>query len=790
MKFKNLLISIAIIVLILSGLNTGSAETGTVTVSTNTIPTYLGNFVPGGAGAPSTVPNMTYFEIDFTDYNSITNMSYSPAGGFSYPHLSNVTSFTCVSGCSGGGIVSYSQFLDTINWNWNPSSTITASEFVLSYDDAIFTGLATTGAVAVNTRNGPPDITHPYCIQTPNSLCMATPSTYSGLYGIDVSTSATVNYGVSYPIPGFYQFFTIKSGTVATRVIYHSQSNDTSTLMLEPSFTTSNFNGSAAYTDGLYINLTLAGGQYNDVLINATGATGIATATPTPVVDPVTGKGIIFDANEYTIGQTANISWVISDSIWNLFTTNTISIRKIDDLDPNHFTSLISTAPQNGTIQYTFYNCDGGFVCGTGGYEVVLYRNLLGIFETSRETASTNVFEATAYVNSPLVVNEGQTVNVGWKFGVATNEGYLIDDKLDEFGVSTFTPVYNNLNCPCTVASNSTSITFVGAGKHRLSLFDASTIQNVASVIVTVLPADTVIGQNITQNYFVIDKSTYDFSDTIYGQYQISTTNWTTYPYIAVSFASAAGIPMNPGMDVLTTQTGSFEIPIEATQLNFIQGGSAFVNLTFKSSVFNSTSITAESIPITINLNKGGWSVAVNKKEVCNGQPVKVTYTSPTGAGILEVSYFAKGAQNKVLTYPFNTNGSKNIVIPDANINAGVAIDIQDSTGVYQIGTIIKIVNTGCVATTTTTPKGSAASTTDDILSNGMYVALMMLIAFAVMGHMIGGLEGSIIGFGAGFIFTAVYGLMPLWALFLFAIVVIVVLAIMFGSAISGGGGQ
>lgn len=77
---------------------------------------------------------------------------------------------------------------------------------------------------------------------------------------------------------------------------------------------------------------------------------------------------------------------------------------------------------------------------------------------------------------------------------------------------------------------------------------------------------------------------------------------------------------------------------------------------------------------------------------------------------------------------------------------------------------------------------------TDNFLSGGMFVALILMFIFAAAGQAIGGFSGAAVGFGGGFIFASIFGLIPTWALFLFAILVITLFAIMVSSKIVGGG--
>lgn len=87
-----------------------------------------------------------------------------------------------------------------------------------------------------------------------------------------------------------------------------------------------------------------------------------------------------------------------------------------------------------------------------------------------------------------------------------------------------------------------------------------------------------------------------------------------------------------------------------------------------------------------------------------------------------------------------------------------------------------------------TPPESGIGAQTDNFLSSGMFIALIILMVFASAGHMIGGLPGATLGFGVGIIYSTYFDILPMWALFLFAILVITVFAIFMGKGLVGGG--
>lgn len=297
-----------------------SAETGTITVDTRQI---FGDYtLDVSGGATVALGNFSVFKFYNSGYDTIVNMSFQ-SDGFSVPNQSNVTHFTIVDGGTGGGYAAYSKATLRFTLNFESGTTITSSVFRVSYDSNIFDGVS-LGAGGSETQNVEPTASKPVCVVSSDGRCIRANDNgaYPLHYGADVSTDVSVNYVVDYPMAGKFRANITKPGTIATNVCVNSS---TAMYVCESGFSLSPLNFFGTQLAGIYINVTHSGGDYNNVLVNASG---IPVPTPLP-----TGAGgsvnnqLSYDYSSAVLGNTYGVNVSISDANYtSLLTTYRLKI--------------------------------------------------------------------------------------------------------------------------------------------------------------------------------------------------------------------------------------------------------------------------------------------------------------------------------------------------------------------------------------------------------------------------------------------------------------------------------
>lgn len=539
------------LIIALIGINSTSAETGTITVTDSASRSYT---FPTSSSGPHTV-NMTYFSFDVANFNSITSLNITFTTGTSphlnYPNQSNVTTFTCAAPNTCSGVASYSQFLDKLQWNFDSSTRITSSPMVLVYDQNIFSfitnGVDTDDVVTVSS-------TRPVCVLSNTMKCLRftrnPPSDGIVNYGADMRSVASNSYNVTYPFSGKFQISVDKSGTsVSTKDIVHSQTNASGSFFTETSFNTINFTALLDQNDGIYLNVTLSSGVHNDVLINSSGIA--AGPSPAPTAPYTSGNSINTTKTTYYNNESVNIfgsyypatttttsclffGYICTDTVINtednagyvfIWTPGSSSPVKFIKFTPDTFNNYnLLTNLDVGTYTAQLYGfaapgvaCQGGIVYDFGAQGVDLgcyYPHNTTSFQVLNATPGLYIHWNTKLANQTTLY--GETVSVAWT-NVTANDTVSIFD-----ANNTLAQSYN---------INSSSVNFLNVyiplyttGTWRATIFNGSNQSDNTSSYLNVVPQGAVNFPN-------------DFGITMFWQQGASTINtpvtlnWNTGDY-------------------------------------------------------------------------------------------------------------------------------------------------------------------------------------------------------------------------------------------------------------------
>lgn len=338
-----------------------SAETGTITVLNET---DLINFALG-VGASNHVSNWSVFLFDNTDYNKVSRyrIVWESVGTSPFPDNFNATTFTIISGGTGSGYASYSKSDRNQTWTFSDNTLITSNVFVIQYADQIYSNWD-AGAVWKDTGSSTPTLANPMGVTNLETPAMTNRFIY-GLNGgasinhyeiLFAGSQTSINYNVTYPSGNYLAKIDKSQSLLNTRVNFHSSTINQST---EFSFNKVNFSILNPHLDGLYINVTVSGGGYNDVLINSSGVA--PGPTPTPIGGGGSSSGqIYFDYTNSTPGAVYGINASISNANFSSF--NTYYIDVFDPTGTEIFGFPASFGTQNySTGRFYYFNKFGTY---------------------------------------------------------------------------------------------------------------------------------------------------------------------------------------------------------------------------------------------------------------------------------------------------------------------------------------------------------------------------------------------------------------------------------------------
>lgn len=636
---------------------------------------YFSNYVPGFSASASGINEM------FTTFNSTVSGQYYGSGRIGWERTT-----------PGGGNFNYVLYFDSVD-NAYAQTLSGQLEIVLTYDQSVYTTYLTTSAHGsdYNLIGGTWNYAHvligAYSSVHGQARTAELLGTTQVQFSFDVNALETANN-----ISSSAAYINLTKDNNNLRFIIENATGYSifdQTTLTDVSILVNTGNG---ITTRLYHidSATWA----NRTIIDASGNIYTTpTPTPTPTVNPSTGAGIIFDKSTYTLNQIGNISVIMQSSLIDLISSYHVDFYS--DSNP-----LIAQYPVNGTTASFLVSFPA-----TGAYTANLVRHVPLVGDSIIGTAHAQVNQVQSYIFAPTQANAGSNITISYQYGVTTTNGSIQDVRIDDFGMNIpGSDVYTTV-CPCTANTlYNTSYIINGVGTHELRLWDTTNMKVVAKQKISILESGAVAGQNITTNYLAVDNTQYYINDVINGNYQISSSNFSSNSYFAVNLVGASNkLPMTMPV-VLTQQTGTFQIPITQSQYYFITSGAAFVNLTAATSVINATPVTLASVPVTIVANNQGFSVSVNPFTICKTQPLFLKYTIGSSPAILQVSYSSPALTPVVTNYSITSNGTKQFIFDDGKLhdNSGILFDLYDSTGNFMVGTIAKYKSTGCTQPGTT----------------------------------------------------------------------------------------
>lgn len=725
------------------------AETGSITVDDDVYESKQSSSFATMSGAP--IWNELLF--DYPDYNHIWNLSIKANGHVTYGYESNITtSCQIVSGGSGTCVVSYSKYLDRINYVFSSDTVITSSKVVLSYTpnitkDIYFTTKAnrTSGQTAVG--GGEPSL----CVNIARSDLAGDDSCFFGdhvgggaaTYEYVISSASIIRYNVNYfSSPGGISFtldIDKSLSAVNSLVKVHSQ---TFNIFNETTFNTNNFSTSYFYLDGLYINASIASGVYNDALINGTGAPGtpsVAPGTlPVTVTKPSTGANVVLDKSEYFVGDNINITWYYSDGDWNDFLSskrlkieengNTFANGLIDLSSQTGF--YIFTSSQVGSFKAIAQKCTLIIICSDIGYDTAMI-NPPGnswIALTNSTVIAKVPFNVTYHIGYSTSSYPAGIIEIR---GIDKNTGNRVDTVLPS--------VFPDGEIQMGLIHKFT------AGEYKIELYDAAKNTVMDKKDLVVVNAPTLIPTlNITISNISMDKYYYFVNDFATITYAVDDVNYTNYSIRADVVNANSTATTKSFIGQLSEQIGQFDTLINNFQgqqtLKCDQGLYCYFDsgINFLRMIaYNSTNsqVISNYTFFVSSTTTDGYGLKVSKNNVTVGETFTVTTIVPTGQTAMlriedpgystnKISVFNQTVSEGTNTFPVRITrvGSGGIGYYDVDLYSGSIIKVRASITVYS----------QAQATTTTSTGFQKANDIANLIDSNLFWALMFTVGLMI----------------------------------------------------------
>jgi len=738
---------ILLILILLFWVGMASAETGYLNASAGAGNSYAAD---GGTGSALSGVTWADFNFDIANYNRITTLNITLTTGFTFSKASDAGTFTVVEGAgnSGSGTWSFDSTTKVLHYNFY-NTVVAASPLRLTLSKAISvapTNMAQffeAGCDAVSS-------TKPIVLVDDGLTGMCTNAGISAWSYIAQTQKTFSNYyTVTYSLGSVFINVDKSSTSIQTKI---SVLNLTTLKYIEPTFNTLTFDYGYVYDNGLVLKMEDSSGNYDQVTVNTTSCslgvcTGAPTPTPTPIIDPLTHAGILWNHDNYTLNDIATIQYLIESSILNFAYNFNIRIYDNSGTEVNRFDNLdVSTL--SGSVQYQLNS--------VGNYRAEFYQSLcvLGICADTlldTKSVSVNLYPSYITINSPVIA--GKSFNASYIFGNAVlAQGELnsvVIQKLTNGQLLPFSTTSlgnNNINVS---TSYNISLIVDSKGSYTATLFDISR-GNIATTQFNAVEGFIPPTNNLSTSFIKTDKDSYLLDDEIIVSYGLDNTNYSNgslSKYVAfynydnnvydIIFSNGIAIPIYSQLDIFKTPimasatcTGSDIQCYESTTRNFLTGNTG-VQLRAKTST--GTDILLAEHNITINkVDSSGYGLVIGKTQLCLNEETSISVYSPTDGQLFIWITNSYGGRTLIKGYSFNTNKTVKF---QSSTAGNYPIELLDSNGsTYQENWIN--VKSSCDAFPTPTPTpihtigggGESASEITSMLTSNLFWALIFSV--------------------------------------------------------------
>lgn len=701
-----------------------NAETGTITISGTSVFTYTAD---SGAGTTAAW-NFSSFGVLNSTYSFLTGFQIVPSS-VTYANESGFSDFTVIAGgtASGGGVGTgtfyYNKSGNYLAWIFN-NVQITGSKINLSYSNpSVFNQITIGNAINQPTLTS----AKPMFIYKVDGQLGAVLGTGGPTYTVNIGSYTQNNYSVDYrTLAGtVYYNATITKSTISTKVQTRDYNGQ---QQIEATFNTNTATFFYPYGQGLYLNISLSNGLYTNQLINSSGVPVPApTPTPAPIASGSSGS-IVFDAASYQTGSSGTIVTNLSTGLLDLLSTYRVDFYSNTQPLISQFSLDTSLTTQSFPVLFSL----------PGSYTALLVKSTPLIGDTILAQDSAQVTTGTSYIFINGSVPYHTQVQTNYSFGVSGIDA--LNFAIQTYYLNPSTNAYDFEHSFFGLSQNGTkNVYFEKIGTYILKLKNVP--QNIvyaqtSTQTVFAAPQITITINNSALN---ITKVSYFYGDTIFGNYTIDSTNWTSGQlYMSIynyNKALTTAILMGSGTgwtDVSIKQQGDLLVTLlnvpaspNFAETNFVSGSNA-LRLMVRYANGTDAIMAYQNFTLT-DQTSTGYGLKLSKYQVSTNEKFFAYAIVPEQATLILINTGTNSTTGRLLAR-INVNQSPATIPVSIPSIGNYAIVLNNPSGETEI-----MQNVAVIAAPTPTPTPSQSTSQigtsiSSLLQSTTFWALILII--------------------------------------------------------------